>query len=260
MEKNPVQKKNKSLLIVFIFVTVALFFALVIFITNGGMNTSQGIILTLALLIMIIIGIVKITKLQSVMKSSRMNQSSVSTSIPPTASNNENNIDATVLSISQGKQVVSKAPPKWTQNIGNWLQKFSKPKQIIIVSGSFLIIIVILVIAISSLIGEPDTTITGTWEHEIGSVPTNFTWVTNVTMWNVDDQDNGYLYMDVLEDGTFSVTYNDVLVSYGTWEELSSGYHFVFNDPDAILMGVSDLYDLKGSKLYMSINVYWTKE
>jgi hypothetical protein len=123
------------------------------------------------------------------------------------------------------------------------------------------VIIIFIIIFTVSLVGDgPDTTITGTWTHELGSVEHESSWVVTTTMWNVDVSDGGYLTMVVNENGTFSLLYNNVVVSEGTWEDTGDSYYFVYRDIDEILASVSYNYTIKGSKLYMSINAYFVKE
>lgn len=269
--ENKTNKKDNGTRSIFIFVTMILVIVLIFLIAKTGLESRESIGLALAFAFLIIMGLVKIFKFQSNQKSQEMNQSESSShegtrvsdnGLKPTSNNTT--IESSVSNSSSSSlnhQGTGNAGSSFFQKIKDWLSKFPKPKQVMIVAGSFIIVIVIIIITITSFTGEADTTITGTWSHELGSVQYESTWVVNVTMWEVDsNNDSGYLYMVVSDDGTFTLTYEDVMVSYGTWEVHNSGYVFVFSDPDSILGNVSDYYDLKGSKLYMSVNAYWIKD
>ncbi|MBU1020359.1 MAG: hypothetical protein KJ847_04025 [Firmicutes bacterium] len=262
MEKNSNQKKkNKNGLFIFVLV---LFIILVSFMINGGLDTPIGMAVAGFFFLAIIIGLVKITKLQSAIKSGRVSQPATPDSIPQTGSSNaigstSSNAGSTDPTVSQVDPIVDKTLPVWIQNIVAWFQKFPKPKQIMIIAGFFFVFIFVLIITISWVSGEPNTTITGTWEHELGTGDNS--WIMTTTMWNVSSYyDNGYLYMNVSEDGTFTLTYNDALVSQGTWEERDSGYYFLYTDLDGILASVSYEYTIKGSKLIWYSNSYFTKK
>lgn len=262
MEKNQNQKKDNSLIFLCL-ITLVLFFVLVVFIINNGMNTTQDIGLAGALFFMIIIGLVKITKLRSAKRLGQDSQPAASTPTPPTGSGNTNdtipiNTGTEDPTVSQVSPIVSKPLPGWIQNIRSWLQKFPKPKQIMIVTSSFFVIIIIVIIMFSWGGGGQNTTITGTWKHELGTGDNS--WIMTTTMWNVSSYyDSGYLYMDVNEDGTFTLTYNDVPVSQGAWEERNTGYYFLYTDIDGILASVSYEYTIKGSKLIWYSDSYFTK-
>jgi hypothetical protein len=264
MEKNSSHKKDNSLTI-YMFIVLTLILILVIFVTDDGMNTTQGIGIAGALFFMIVVGIVKITKLQISKKPSRESQPTTPTPISPMVSNNEpgatlQNTGANPT-ISSGVPHVGKPLPGWIQNLKSWFQKFPKPKQLLILAGSCFVIIIVIIIAFSGVTGEPNTTITGTWEHELVGINDDRDWIVCITMWNVDPvYDSGYIYMNVNENGTFTLFYNTTLVSEGTWEKLDSGYQFLYTDPEEIIAGGYYEYILKGSHLYFSQNIYFTKK
>lgn len=95
-----------------------------------------------------------------------------------------------------------------------------------------------------------NTTITGRWAHEMESAgPFEDLWIMNITMWQLRDGD-GYLYMNVAENGNFNIEYKgDILVS-GTWEKDGNTYDFLHHDPDEILMSYYEHYEIRGNNLY----------
>jgi len=242
-----------------------MFIVLVVFITQSGLDTAQEFGVSALLLFLIMVGLVKITKHPSIKNNNQSSQPiTPSTSTPPNSTdvNNQSIVNGAAQNPSIAP-TVSQQPtqyPKWIQDIINWLKKFSKPQRYLIISGSFVIIIFIIIFTVSLVGDGPDTTITGTWTHELGSVEHESSWVVTTTMWNVDVSDGGYLTMVVNENGTFSLLYNNVVVSEGTWEDTGDSYYFVYRDIDEILASVSYNYTIKGSKLYMSINAYFVKE
>jgi|GEM_PF-1425623 len=96
-----------------------------------------------------------------------------------------------------------------------------------------------------------NTTITGRWAHEIGSV-SNSTWVVNITMWGVDPStDSGTIYMNVATDGTFDIVYQDTVYAYGEWNQNGEDYVFLHHDPSEILMSIYEHYRIRGNYLYI---------
>lgn len=263
MEKKDNQKTDNSRKIL-IFVTFFLFFVLVIFIVNSGLDTFQDLIVSAVLLISVLIGIVKMTKYKSVINTDQTKQNEYANSGSKDVfshSDSSDTIDdsSTNPSITLTDSNQSASLPKWFQNIKSTLSKYTKPQQVMILGGTLIIIVIIVVFLVSLTDDGQNTTITGTWEHELGSVANENSWVMTTTMWNVEVSDGGFLYMNVNEDGTFDLTYNNTVVSQGTWEQSDHGYTFFYRDIDEILASVSYEYSLKGSKLYLGINDYYTK-
>lgn len=263
MEKKDNQKTDNSRKIL-IFVTFFLFFVLVIFILNSGLDTFQDLIVSAVLLISVMIGIVKMTKYKSVINTDQTKQSENTNSGSKAISSHSDSSnvigdDSTEPSVTPTSAKQSASLPKWIQNIKSSISKYTKPQQVMILGGTLIIIVIIIVFLVSLTDDGPNTTITGTWEHELGSVANENSWVMTTTMWNVVVSDGGFLYMNVNEDGTFNLTYNNTVVSQGTWEESDNGYTFLYRDIDEILSSVSYEYSLKGSKLYLGINDYYTK-
>jgi len=262
MEKKDNQKTDNSRKIL-IFVTFFLFFVLVIFILNSGLDTFQDLIVSAVLLISVMIGIVKMTKYKSVKNTDPTKQSNINSDSKAISnhSDSSNTISdgSTEPSVTPTGANQSASLPKWFQYIKSTLSKYTKPQQVMILGGTMIIIVIIVVFLVSLADEGPNTTITGTWEHELGSVANENSWVMTTTMWNVEVSDGGFLYMNVNEDGTFNLTYNNTVVSQGTWEQSDHGYTFLYRDIDEILASVSYEYSLKGSKLYLGINDYYTK-
>lgn len=96
-----------------------------------------------------------------------------------------------------------------------------------------------------------NTTITGRWSHEMGSVQNESTWVMNITMWQMDGSEPGYLYMNVSEGGTFDLEYNSAVLVSGTWTKEGEDYSFLHHDPDGILFSLYEEYRIRGNYLYI---------
>lgn len=112
--------------------------------------------------------------------------------------------------------------------------------------------------------GVPTTSITGVWIHELGQDNADPTWATNVTMWAVDEDDPGSIYMNVGSDGNFTVTYESTIVSYGTWLETSNNnYQFLHHDPGSILSDLTLNYQINGNTLIQGLgpnSTYFIKQ
>lgn len=262
MEKN---KKNKSTSNAIIaFVILLLLVVLIIFVTQYGLDSTEGVVASIAICFFIISGLIKLFK--PVIRSST--DSSIITSA--THGNNQDtssqvNSGVTTPQPSMPIQTAPVSSHPFMDQIKNLLSKIPPKHRPYYAIGGFVVIIIIIIVSFTVFqrIAEPDTTITGTWTHEIGntSLQDENTWVMNLTNWNVDTRyDTGIIYMYVNEDGTFTVIYDGDLVCEGTWEERSDDYLFHQWDPDGILMGMYTSYQINGSDLCEGIVVVFTKE
>jgi len=115
--------------------------------------------------------------------------------------------------------------------------------------------VVAAIISLSTSLGSGialfNTSITGRWEHEIGSIPGDSTFVTNVTMWALSGEEDGMIYMNVVEDGTFTIEYETTIVSYGEWHQEDNEYKFLHHDPEEVLASLWENYRIRGNHLYV---------
>ena len=176
-------------------------------------------------------------------------------------------IDQFNSKLKPGKTPVTQSSLTKVQKIQFRLMRTTLQNQAVSLATLGAIALILLISVPAALTGSaagPTTTITGVWVHELGPGKADTTWVVNVTMWAVDESDPGYVYTNVSENNTFTVTYNDTMVSNGTWEETASNnYLFWYYDPDDILGAISCQYQIRGNDLAQGLgpdSIYCTKQ
>lgn len=271
------KKKKEESVFLKALVIIIVFIVLIISLVNGGLDSDRGVVVSIFAGVFILAGLINIFKPKnnpSKEISNSMDQSSEKTfdtlNIPDSVEIEHNKLSpsslpgktslphntSTQTSIPSGNSFADKAKA-WINNI--------PPKKRPFFAFGIIMVIVVIIIVITFVprIGTSDTTITGTWTHEIGNttLQDEHTWVMNLSNWNVDTYyDSGIIYMYVNEDGTFTVFYNDMLICQGTWEANTNYYEFHQVDPEGILLGMYSDYEIKGLKLYEGRYAVFEKE